>query len=213
MKGSSPSRSRRLWNRRDARRFDPLAVDGGCILAGDGPVSFKAAEVIEANDVVEELGTPDAIEPPGEAGLLEDVPFVQRIAPALAGGREVVRRHAGDADRREILVQLEEFRMSPHVGGVVVDEDGDVPNEADVARRAVLAQVAPLLIKGKLQSLSDGEFFAVFQTQPVERRGVAMLHVIGPVVPGGIVELAAQNRVQRPVIQPRGVGAAISFKA
>ena len=195
-----------------ARGFNPLAVDGGFVLSGDGPVGLEAAEVVEADDVVEELGAADAVDPPGEARLLEDVPLVEGIAPALAGLREIVGRDTGNADGQEVLVELEELGVRPDVGAVVVDEDGDVANEADVAVGAVCAEGAPLLAEGELEGLGDGEFFAVFEAEGVEGRRLAVFYVAGPVTPGGVVELAAQDGVERPVIEPGGVLAAVGFE-
>jgi hypothetical protein len=36
-----------------AGRLDPLTVDRGFLVGGDGPEGFEAAEVVEADDVVE----------------------------------------------------------------------------------------------------------------------------------------------------------------
>ncbi len=181
---------------RCAGGFDPGAVDGGLVSGGDGPVRLEAAEVVEADDVVEEMRAADAVDPPGEAGLLEDVPFVEGIAPALAGGREIVRRDTGDADGGEVGIQFEELGVGPDVGRVVVDEDGDVPDEANVAGCAVVAKGLPLLVKRKLQGLGGGQFFAVFEAQAVEGGGVAVLDLARPVVPGGVVEFAAEDGIE-----------------
>ena len=110
--------------------FDPLAVDGGLFVGGDGPVGLEAAEVIEADDVVEGEGAANAGDPPVEAVVFEDVPAVEGIAPALAGGGEVVWGDAGDAEGAEVGVELEDAGRRPDVGGVVVNEDGDVAEDA-----------------------------------------------------------------------------------
>ena len=49
--------------------LDPLAVDGGLLFGGDGPEGFEAAEVIEADRVVEGQAAADACDPPIEAAL------------------------------------------------------------------------------------------------------------------------------------------------
>jgi len=54
--------------------------------------------------------------------------------------------------------------VRPDVGTVVVDEDGDVANEADVAGGAVIAEGAPLLVEGELES------WAMASSSPCSRR-------------------------------------------
>ncbi len=54
MKGSSPSASTYALEKLGSGRFDPLAVLGGLVRSGDGPVGFESAEVVEADDVVED---------------------------------------------------------------------------------------------------------------------------------------------------------------
>ena len=100
----------------EARRLDPLAVDGGFLVGGNRPVGFETAEVVEADDVVKLARAADAVDPPAESLLGENIPVVKRIAPALAGGREVVGRYAGDADGLEFIVEFEQLGVNPDVG-------------------------------------------------------------------------------------------------
>ena len=134
--GQRPRASSRRAKSCAPGRLDPLAVDGGLFFGGDGPVGFEAAEVVEADDVVEGVGAADAVDPPVEAALVQDIPAIERIAPALAGRAEVVGRHAGDADGREVFVELEEIGMGPDVGAVEGDEDGDVADGCGCRARA-----------------------------------------------------------------------------
>ena len=91
-----------------ARGFDPLAVDGGLFFCGDGPEGLEAAEVVEANGVVEGQAAADAGYPPVEAALAEQTPLVEWVAPALAGDGEIVGRDAGDTGGAELIVELED---------------------------------------------------------------------------------------------------------
>ena len=59
------------------------------------PRRFESAEVIDANAIDQRQQRAEALDPPGVSGLRERVPAVVRIAPELAGGAEVVGRHAG----------------------------------------------------------------------------------------------------------------------
>ena len=88
--------------------------------------------------------------------------LVERVAPALAGGREVVRWDAGDARGQALLVELEDFGVGPDVGAIVADEDGNVAEDADFAVGAVAAKGAPLLGEEELDDLLDGELAALF---------------------------------------------------
>src|SRR5271156_328669 len=123
-----------------AGSLDPLAMLGSLMTGGDGPEGVESTEVIQADDVVEGLGATQAVDPPGEALLLKDIPAIQGIPPTLTGSGEVVGGHAGDADGQEMLVELEDAGIGPHIGAVVVDEDGDVADELDLALGTVVAQ-------------------------------------------------------------------------
>src|SRR6185312_11191919 len=114
-----------------ARSFDPMTVHGGRLVSGDGPEGFEAAEVVEADEVVERERTTDARDPPVEAAFFKQAPLVKRVAPALAGCGEVIRRDAGDTGGLTLVVELEDLGVRPDVGGVVADEDGDVTEDFD----------------------------------------------------------------------------------
>ena len=85
-----------------------------------------------------------ARDPPAIAVGRQRGPSVERVAPELAGGAEVVGRHAGDDGRRAALVELEQLRVGPDVGAVVGDEDRDVADDADLARVGICAHPRPL---------------------------------------------------------------------
>jgi hypothetical protein len=77
-------------------------------------------------------------------------------------------------------VQLENFRVGPHVGAVVIDEDSHVSNEAYAraprSRRAGL----PLLIKGELDGLLDLEIVPALLLQLEQRLGIAVRQLLRP---------------------------------
>src|SRR6202011_581432 len=82
-------------------------------------------EVIEAHRIESGEGVRESLQPPAEPRPLDLRPVIERIAPALAGGAEVVWRDAGDDRGLPLAVEAEEIGMGPHVGAVVCDEDGD----------------------------------------------------------------------------------------
>ena len=122
---------------RGAGRGHPLAFDRRRLAGGDGPVGVEAAEVVHAH-LVEELEVAlEAALPPREAARLHAVPAVERVAPELAGGAEVVRRHARHGVRAALRVEVEEVGLGPHLGAVGGDVDREVAEKGDVARGGV----------------------------------------------------------------------------
>ena len=81
------------------------------------------------------------------------LPAINRIAPELAGGAEVVRRNAGDDARLAILLKFEQLAIAPHVGAVESDIDRQVAHDANVVAGAMRLQVAPLAFEFKLDEL------------------------------------------------------------
>ena len=134
----------------------PAAIYRGRVVGGNLPELLEAAKVIEA-DVVASLGAPaQAVDPPVVAARPDRVPVIKRSAPALAGGAEGVRRHAGNCFGLEIvLAQAEEVAVRPHIGAVVGHEDGDISHHPDGTLRAVTPQGMPLLVKEELNHAAE----------------------------------------------------------
>ena len=140
MKGSLPRATLQRLEEAFVRACDPAAVDRGRLVGRNLPVGFEAAEVIDANDVAGLDRPAHALDPPVVTARAQRVPVVQRIAPALSGLAEGVRRNAGDDFRRQIFLQAEEFGMGPDIGAVVADEDGDIADHANAAIGAIGTQ-------------------------------------------------------------------------
>ena len=138
---------------------------------GGWPNRLRSRGSGRGGPVIQKLGASNAIHPPGETGFCEDLPLVQGIAPALAGGGEVVGWDAGDADGREVRVELKELGVGPDVGRIVIDKDGDVADETNVACGTILAQGTPLFVKGELEGLDGREFFSVLPAETIEGGG------------------------------------------
>src|SRR5215471_8304740 len=69
---------------------------------GNSPVGRERAEMIDPYRVEELARRAHALDPPGEAVLLDPVPAIQRITPELAGRRKGVRGHTGHEFRRPV---------------------------------------------------------------------------------------------------------------
>ncbi len=180
-------------------------MNGGLILGGNGPEGFKTAKVIEPDNVVQCMGTAHAVHPPVEAPAFQHLPLVDRVAPALAGRAEIVRGHTGNANRSKVFAQLKNFRVGPHIGAVVVDEDSHVANEADVALRTVAAQGFPLLIEGELYGLLDFEIVPALLLQLEQRLRIPVGELLRPGQPVAGQESLPQNTVASVIRQPEGI--------
>jgi hypothetical protein len=109
-----------------ARRQAPASRHGGLGAGRNFPIRFQSPEMIDAQQVeLGQLGA-DALLPPLEPVGPHLLPSVVRIAPQLAGGREIVGRHAGDHLRPSLVVQQETVAPRPDVGAVVADEERNV---------------------------------------------------------------------------------------
>ena len=78
-----------------ARSLHPLPIDGSLLPEFHRPVGLKPAEMINPEDIKDIQLVPDSGDPPGKAFFLMGIPGIQRIAPQLSRGREVIRRNPG----------------------------------------------------------------------------------------------------------------------
>ena len=128
----------------------PVAVHGGGSLARDVPAGLETAEMIDAHEIEALALRGDAPAPPGEAVARHHVPGVVRVAPALAIGTEIIRRHPGHRDRLPLGIEQEQLARRPHVGTVVRHEDRHVAEQAHAMSGRVVPERAPLLREGVL---------------------------------------------------------------
>src|SRR5690349_6114514 len=77
------------------------------------PARFESAEVVETYDVALLQCPFHPLNPPIVAALTKDVPAIERIAPSLAGFAEEIGWNAGNADRVQIFVKLEDLGPAP----------------------------------------------------------------------------------------------------
>ena len=81
MNGRSPKTSFRRWKSSCPGALTHWPLIGGLFVGGDGPVGLEAAEVVEANHVVERECAAHARDPPVEAALAQDRPSLYRGLP------------------------------------------------------------------------------------------------------------------------------------
>ena len=123
----------------------PFAVFRGGLAIRHSPIACKAPEVVYADNVIHLARAVYTAYPPAEAVRLHFIPIVQRIAPELAFGAEVVRRHPGYFYRQVLLVQLEELGLRPHVSGIHGNVYGYVAYYAYTEAVYICLQLCPLL--------------------------------------------------------------------
>ena len=189
-----------------ARAGQPFAVFRRLLAVGDAPVALKAAEVVDADDVVELLRALDAAYPPAVAVALHARPVVDGVAPELTVLAEVVGRHAGDAGGDVLLVEQEAPGVRPDVGGVERHVDGQVAYYLYAQGVDVVPQLIPLLVE---RVLYPGEEPHVrVQQRPVVLKAPRLSepHVlVRPERPGHHAEMPLERHEEGVVRQPAGV--------
>src|SRR5690606_31318030 len=85
------------------------------------------------------------------------LPVVDRVAPALAGRTEVVRRDAGHPGAAAVGLEREEFAMRPDVGAVAGDEDRRIADHPDAATLGMGVQGRPLPPGDPLAELPEAD--------------------------------------------------------
>ena len=133
--------------------FNPPPIDGRFGAGRDFIVFLKTAEVIDAYQIDLIQHASYAIDPPLIAGPLHGIPAIQRIIPKLAGSTEVIRRNSGHRARPALLVQIEKFRIAPHIRAVQGDEYRQVAENPDPPIMAVFLEGAPLAEEFELDIL------------------------------------------------------------
>ena len=186
-----PELGRRGVEHRAAGAALPVARQRVARRRGHRPVGDEAAEVVDAGEVVEVEGAPQALDPPAVAAPLQRRPVVERVAPQLALVGERVGRRAGDG------AGLEELRVGAVVGAAGRDVDRDVADQLHAAVERVAAQRGPLAVEADLV----GERSAAAERDPVvDPRGVALAEVelLAPSTPPRAAPRAARATPRRP---------------
>jgi hypothetical protein len=161
--------------------------------------------VVDAHDVDELEGAPDAVHPPGIAVLGVLGPAVQRVAPALARGAEEVGRHAGDDGRTAALVQLEQMLVGPHLGAEIGDEDRRVADDLHPLGVGIRLEACPLAIETPLPETPEEDAFGQALASGIQWGCLALGQAGLPVAPIGPSVLFAQAHEERVVGQPAGL--------
>jgi hypothetical protein len=100
--------------------------------------------VVDAGHVDELEGAPEALRPPPELLCAVRRPVIERVAPELAVGVEVVGRRSG------LTGLVEQRRMFDRVGAATGDVDRKVADDPDAALGSVGAKCGPLALEANL---------------------------------------------------------------
>ena len=173
----------------------------GCHLV----VRLETTEVIEPHEIDDFEGGANAFNPPGVAALLMEFPAIDRIAPQLAGRREVIGRDSGNHRRMPALVELEQVAVGPNIGAVVGHEDRDVADNLDAALVRVGAHRRPLMEEQELAELLCLHRVAQPPAGIRECAGFAPRQRRRPRRPRPALVFGLERHEQGVVIEPMGV--------
>ena len=129
-------------------------------------------------------------------------PAIHRRAPKLAGGGEIVGRHAALADQPAIGLHGEQAGPAPHIGAVVGNVEGQVTEQPHPPLAGALAQGLPLLLELPLQQGLRQQLLFPLPSQVGQDPAVALRQGGGPLPPGSTLVLAAQHHEQAMVAKP-----------
>jgi hypothetical protein len=129
-------------------------------------------------------------------------PVVQRVAPQLTVGGEVVGRYAGDDGQAAIRVRAKLFAVCPDVDGVGRDVNRQIAKQQDAARVRIGTQRLPLLLKSELVAAHDLHRFAVHPSRGGERARMSIAQRHRPAPPVGAPSRLTQRAAQCEVIEP-----------
>ena len=132
-----------------ARTVDPATVDSCSVTGGNLPELIESAEVIQPNVIAVARRPTQALNPPLISTFFHDIPAVERVSPALSGLAEEIGRNSGNHFRSRLPFRRKSSRCVD-IRAVVVDEDRDIANNANISIRAITAQIPPLLVKAEL---------------------------------------------------------------
>ena len=158
--------------------------------------------MVDAHFVYKLVYRAEPLYPPAIAVGSHGLVIVQRVAPQLAVGAEIVGRHAGDGRRIAAFVQLEQLLMSPAVGAVVSDKHGHVTENLHAVVMGIFPKSLPLAVENILQEFimrySAGQFFFIIGYAV----GSVAADIVGPPRPDLAAEEITDGPEQGVVVEP-----------
>ena len=169
---------------------------------GHGKIIRKADEMIHAQYIEHARLHAEAIDPPCVAGLFMHIPAVERIAPKLPRGLECIRRHASDANRAQIIVQLKKLRIQPYIAGFIRYVNRHIAHQCDAL--CLRVGVQPIPLQEKYILAEDVILYRIAQQGGIAFYLVrlAAANALRPAHPGFAVKMILQGAEQRVIAHP-----------
>ena len=182
----------------------PAAVLRGRIAVWHCPIALEAAEMVDADDIIQLLRAVDAAYPPAVAVGLHCVPIVQGVAPELPLVGEIIGRDAGHLDGDVILIELEEARLAPDIRRVERDIDRHIADELHALLVRVIAQRVPLAEEHALHEHLEVYLVGKLGAVLLDRLRLMLADVLlRPLGPADHAEVRLERHEQRVVLDPR----------
>ena len=147
----------------------------------------------------------DAIHPPAEAVGAQRIPVVQRVAPELAVGVEIIGRHAGHGLRAAGCIHAKDPPVPPYLDAVEVHVERNVAEQAHALRVGVIPQALPLAVEQVLLEGDGAQAVAAAAEQRGQRGRVTVADRVGPFPPRLVAEAAPVVLEQRVGQEPAAV--------
>ena len=142
-------------------------------------------------------------DPPAETVRLHGAPVVERIAPELAVGGEVVRRHPCHLGGSPCPVQQKLFPLAPDVGAVQGDVDGQITDQLHAPGVHIRLERRPLGVEPVLHGGVEGHVLRQYRPPVLQRRCLmAPQGLVRPEIPGGVLEMGLGRLIQSVFFHP-----------
>ena len=159
--------------------------------------------MVNAHHIIPLCCAANAIFPPPEAIRLHDVPRIERVAPELTVGTEIVRRDTGNGARLSVRVKAELPRLRPDVRAVGGDIHRQVADDAHTVRVRIGAHRVPLAGKLRLQIRVQQHARVELCGRLCERVRIPVAQRGRPGIPRRTALLFLQSHVQAVIHEPR----------
>ena len=109
-------------------------------------------------------------------------PVVEGISPVLSHLGKGIRRYACNGGGKKVFVQLEELGVSPHLGGIGRDVDGQIPQDGDILVVGIGLEGAPLPEKVVLKEDLEVDLIGQLSAAAVQCVGLSAPDRIRPLI-------------------------------
>jgi hypothetical protein len=181
---------------------DPMPGFSGLSLGRNMPCRAKGAEVIKPNEVHMGQQRFQAVNAPAITGLAKGFPIIHRVAPKLAFGAEIIRRHAGYEPWSEISIQLEALGIGPNITRIKRHKERQISDQEHAAAPGILLQAPALAEQHKLRKPSLVQLVRKLVSRVGHSRRTAPEQILRPIEKINASQACLQRPKERMVIEP-----------